>query len=133
MSTIAQFIAANKITMKCERTDANPHMDDSARMDHWKCKLRNGLSGNRMTITFSMGLGHNGAEPPLYTVLDCLACDAAGIDNAFGFADWADDYGYDTDSRKAERIYKACVKSAEKLRAFCGCAYSDLLFKTERE
>lgn len=35
---------------------------------------------------------------------------------AGGFENWASEYGYDTDSRKAESIYQACLDIALKLR-----------------
>ncbi len=87
-----------------------------------------------MTTIFSMGFGHNGHEPKAAEVLSCLASDAAGFDNAQSFEDWADEYGYDADSRKAEKIYKAVEKAAHRLRAFLGdSAYETLLFHTESE
>lgn len=38
------------------------------------------------------------------------------------FADWASDYGYDTDSRKAERIYLACQEEGHKARKLIDAA-----------
>lgn len=32
------------------------------------------------------------------------------------FESWADEYGYDTDSRKAEEIYRACQKNGDRVR-----------------
>jgi hypothetical protein len=45
--------------------------------------------------------------------------DADAIDHAT-FADWASDFGYETDSRQAERIYKQCLEIGLKLRAMLG-------------
>lgn len=118
MMTLDQFITAHGLKMTAERTDSNPSMDDSANMDHWLVVLWCGR--RRMTLPFSMGYGHNGAEPDLPTVLDCLASDANGYDNAGSFDDWASEYGYDPDSRKAERTYKAVKQSADKLRKLLG-------------
>lgn len=53
-------------------------------------------------------------------VLDSLLCDASGTDQPF--EDWANDCGYDTDSRKAESIFHACRESAAKLRQWLGAA-----------
>lgn len=36
------------------------------------------------------------------------------------FEDWADDLGYNTDSRKAEAIFRACVDSTMTLRTMLG-------------
>jgi hypothetical protein len=74
-------------------------------------------------------------EPPsLIEVLDCLAMDANGIENASSFEDWCGEYGYDTDSRKAEKTYRICARQVEKLRAMLGReAYEELLYGVERE
>jgi hypothetical protein len=37
-----------------------------------------------------------------------------------GFEDWASNYGYDTDSRKAEQTYRACLEIGLKIRAAIG-------------
>lgn len=116
--SLDQFIADNRLTMTAERTDSNPSMADSANMDHWKVTIR--CAGRRMTLVFSMGYGHNGKAPDLPNVLDCLASDANSYDNAQSFEDWAGDFGYDPDSRTAERTYKAVAKSADKLRKLLG-------------
>ncbi len=132
MTTMKEFIEQNKITLTSERTDSNPNMDDSSKMDHWKCTLRQ-PDGRRMTVTFSKGSGHHGEEPEAAEVLDCLASDSSGIENAQSFEDWCGEYGYDTDSRKAEKIFKTCERQAEKLKAFLGHLYKTLLWETERE
>lgn len=38
--------------------------------------------------------------------------------NEYTFEDWADNFGYDTDSRKAEQIYHACKENARKVKTF---------------
>lgn len=59
------------------------------------------------------------AGPKLADVLYSLQFDASAID-AGGFESWAADLGYDTDSRKAETIYRACLDIGLKLRAALG-------------
>lgn len=54
--------------------------------------------------------------PDFADVLYCLVWDASAIDFP-GFEEWAREYGFDTDSRKAEQIYRACLDTALKLRA----------------
>ena len=117
--TYPEFIAANRIKFSATRTDRNPHMDDGADMDHWRCVISR--SGRRMVLTFSKGFGHNGAEPELAEVLECLASDAIMADELF--ESWCASLGYDPDSRKAERTYKACRKQAASLRRVLGPAY----------
>lgn len=57
--------------------------------------------------------------PPLADILYSLVQDASVLDSG-GFENWASDYGYDTDSRKAEAMYQACLKIALELRALLG-------------
>lgn len=130
-TTLAEFIQTAGVTLTAEWADRNPHMDDSATMDHWKCKLRAG--GRCLTVYFSKGIGHHGAEPTADEVLDCLASDSASIANTGGFKEWCAEFGYDTDSRKAHRTYKTCERQADKLCALLGpAAYGSLLFDVER-
>lgn len=57
--------------------------------------------------------------PDTLDVIASLALEASAID-ARDFEEWASDFGYDTDSRKAEGIYRACLDTALKLRAALG-------------
>lgn len=57
--------------------------------------------------------------PKLKDVMYCLCSDAQVL-NSGGFEDWANEYGYDTDSRKAEDTYRECLDLALKLKAGVG-------------
>jgi hypothetical protein len=128
---MTNFLQTVGISMTAERADTNPNMERQD-MDHWRCVLRAGRS--RMTVMFSQGYGHNGKAPDVASVLDCLASDAAGVDNSRDFEDWCSEYGYDIDSRKAERTFKTCERQALKLHKFLGdSAYRTLLWDTERQ
>lgn len=130
MQPMSAFVRLNKIRMDADWADENPNMADYQNMNHFKCVLKMGRS--RMTVYFSQGYGISG-EPDAELVLDCLASDSAGVENARSFEDWANEYGYDTDSRKAEKGFKVCERQAEKLKAFLGDdLYQKLLWKTER-
>lgn len=54
-------------------------------------------------------------EPKTLDVVSSLLLDSSVLD-AGGFDEWASDLGYDTDSRKAESIYRACLEIALKVR-----------------
>lgn len=127
--TLQEFIEANQVTMTVTPTDHNVNMEDTT-MDHWAYVLRCGP--RRMSGTFSMGSGHAGNEPELDDVLDCLASDAAGYENCPTFEEWASDYGYDTDSRKAEKIFHAVKRESKSLSHLLGDAYPTLLWDIER-
>lgn len=60
---------------------------------------------------------HHKVKPPTFAdVLYCLLSDAYALE-CDGFEDWADEHGYDPDSRKAEAIYKECMETAFFLRS----------------
>lgn len=57
--------------------------------------------------------------PEFRDVLASLSMDSDVLD-AGEFEEWASNLGYDSDSRKAESIYRACLNIALKLRASLG-------------
>ena len=129
--TMRGFINKNDILItKCLLVDRNPAMDDF-QGNHYKVTLK---CGNRqMTLYFSKGYALSG-EPTAAEVLDCLASDAVSIENAVTFADWAHEFGYDTDSRKAEKTYKLCLRQTKKLANLISDddQYRKLLYNVER-
>lgn len=131
---LAEWIAAEGITARSRRANGNPNIDDmGAGASHWRVTLER-PNGNALTVPYSMGSAHRG-EPELTDVLDALASDSAGYENASAFEAWAEEYGYSTDSRKAERTFRAVQSQAENLRVFLGVeAYEALLWGgTERQ
>lgn len=58
-------------------------------------------------------------EPNPVDVLYSLTMDSDVLDSG-GFEEWAACFGYDTDSRKAESIYRACLEIALQMRAAFG-------------
>lgn len=73
-------------------------------------------------------------RPELVDVLDCLASDAGGYENARGFEDWASEYGYDTDSRKAYATFETVEEQAKELHRLLGTgAFNQLLWEVERQ
>ena len=61
---------------------------------------------------FKSGIG-NTTEP---TALDVLYSFIADLVNGESFEDWCGNLGYDTDSRKAEKVYLACLKQEENIK-----------------
>ncbi len=125
---IATFIQQNRIRMSAEIAESNPNITDMAPdATHWRCVFRS--KGRTMTVHFSQGSAHT-SEPTAAMVLDCLAMDAVLHDEPF--ESWAQSLGFDEDSRKAEKIYKACQKQTESLKRFLGDTFEDLLFQVDR-
>lgn len=110
----------------------NPYMEDQTPMNHYEIVISIKVPPRRkrrFKVIFSQGLGIKDypKEPVdlrelaiLSDVMSCLLMDAQGYDNAASFEDWATEYGWDPDSRKAERIYKAVEKQTQKLKLFLG-------------
>jgi len=134
------FANTHGVTVSSQRVYDNPNMSREGKpwgADHWKVTLR--CQRRQLTTYFSKGYGHGGAAPTADEVLDCLASDAGGYycDGSGApprsFEDWCGDYGYDTDSRTAERTYNVIGKHAAKLKRLLGeLLYDELLYHTER-
>jgi len=150
--TLEQFIKTNDIRFTCARVGNRPDgLMSQDGMRHFHCRIYKGAvhpNSSSFGLYFSQGSAHT-VDPTLADVLDCLASDASGYENAKDaaqynreknqgslrteFDEWADEYGYDTDSRKAEKIYKTVKRQAEQLKRTLGAeAYEQLLWNTER-
>lgn len=57
--------------------------------------------------------------PKIEDVFYSLTMDAGVLDSG-GFENWCCEYGYDTDSRQAEKTYKTCLEIALALRGYIG-------------
>ena len=112
------FVRKHNIRIECEWADRNPNMDDDKwQAYHYKVTMK--IDRRQMTTYYSMGIAHT-KEPTAEDVLDCLASDVAGWINSRSFDDWCGEYGYDTDSRKAYRIYEIVGKQKDQLQKFLG-------------
>lgn len=58
-------------------------------------------------------------EPKIDDVMYSLVADSDVLDYAT-FEDWAQEFGYDEDSRKGEKTYRACLTIALQMRAMLG-------------
>lgn len=68
----------------------------------------------------SLGFAKKRTPPPkLEDVLYCLLSDGDAIDYPT-YEEWADNLGYDKDSRKGEAIYRQCVEIGLRLRRMFG-------------
>lgn len=131
------FAAKHGITAEVEPTDHNPWMlpeNDGDRAwvrtaSHWKITLKRGRK--RLATYFSMGSA-NTDEPVIKDLFQSLSMDSAGVENNPTFEEWAREYGFDEDSRKAEKSYNTTRKIAESLKKFLGDElYQDLVYKMD--
>ena len=130
--TVQEFCTARGIRATAKQVNDNPYMADRTEKrvidpwyrtaSHYRVTLR---FGNRsMSTYFSQGCGIKD-NPTADTVLECLISDALCASGSF--EEFCDDCGYDADSRKAERIYRACANTRARLRRFLGSEYETAL------
>jgi len=131
MPSLQDFIAEHGITSSWKRvTGPRPSEDWPEGTNHYSVTLRH--HDNKMTVPFHKGSGLS--EPPsTEEVLDTLAMDSSGYENAQDVDDWMSEYG-ETDYMRGRRIYKDVEKQAQKLVQFLGEGrYKVLLWEMERE
>ena len=99
---------------------------------HYQVTLR--YDGREMQLDYFMGKAHT-KPPTTFDVVACIIDDAIGFEDStpLSFEEWCDDIGYDTDSRKAERIYNACMKQTAKLQVLLGENFHKILLMEEEE
>jgi hypothetical protein len=93
----------------------------------WRVTLS--YRGHKLSVDFFQGMAHE-KEPTAADVLSCLISDATSVENTRSFEEWCSDFGCDTDSRKAEKAFKACEAMVPKLRRLLGDDF-DLFAKAE--
>ena len=113
------------LTLRLASAESNPAMGDDAwakTATHYRATFR--YQGRRMTVPFSTGSAWT-SPPTVADVLNSLVTDARDADEPFD--DWCAIYGYDSDSRRAERIYKAVQRQTRQLRRLLGDDYDAAL------
>lgn len=130
--TMAERIAQYRVSMTATSVAERPvsqRWEGHASSTHYRVTVRRG--GRWMVIYYSMGPAHTDG-PTLPDVLDCLVSDAEYVDRAF--EEFCADLGYDEDSRTAERVYQACVRTGRALRRLFTLAELETLrYETERQ
>lgn len=123
---IEQFLKqyGMKMTIEGQGTVADPFPGDSGRnrkpqyFNHYKCVL--GRGRKRHTFDFYTGMGWT-KDPTASDVLENVRTDCWS--GELDFEEFCDEFGYDTDSRSAERIHRACVKQSNGVRRVMGDAF----------
>lgn len=111
-----------KIESTAERGDKPAPWDSpGAFTRHWNVTLS--YAGRTMTLDFWQGVAHTD-EPTTAEIVACIASDSNTLDYCNGFSDWADEYGYDTDSRAAEATYNAVKAQRDAFATLMGDDYA---------
>jgi hypothetical protein len=101
----------------------------AAARDDWQ----RGANGYRVTFTYdgrtmSTDYWQGSAitsDPDANSVMACLVSDA--MMSGYTFEDFCSELGYDSDSRRAEQIWKACRKIDEQLHRLFGADYGQAI------
>lgn len=132
MTTLADFITTHQLTMRTIRLLARPDRGATkwdATASHWQCEIRRGFGPRpKLYVNYSMGSAHT--PPRLANVLNSLVLNASGVDASF--EDWANEYGYSTDSLEGQATYHTCKQQTTQLRALFTSEEYAALLETER-
>ncbi len=91
--------------------------DDGWQHLAWTVTLSRGVE--TYSTEFRQGLAHADAEPTVADVVACLMSDASSGESG-SFEEFCSEFGYSTDSRRAETTYRACQASAKAMRRILG-------------
>ncbi len=117
---------AKRLTLTCEYGAKLPYDKQSDWQQNatgYRCQIKYGRRS--YTFDFWMGIAHTDA-PDLEGCLACLLSDASAGDQTF--EDFCRDYGYDEDSRTAERTWKACQRTMVAMQRLLGNEYETFLY-----
>ena len=106
--------------------DSNPNMEGEwgPAANHWRAVIVTGEG----SVTIPYSTGSQITTPDGADVLECLALDASSVANGESFEEWAPCLGYDTDSRAAERTYRAIKSQTRRVGNLIG---SDVFAQVE--
>jgi hypothetical protein len=135
VKSIARYVANHGITVEILSGPNTEISEDGWEHYAYELKLLNANLGTEMTLPWKVGLGiTEDPDDQPEIILDCLISDVWGYALADSFEDWAGEYGYSTDSRKAWKLWESVRKqTSEFLRLIGGAAELEkLALKYER-
>jgi hypothetical protein len=128
---LSDRIAADGITLTLAHVADEEREEDYPGGTHYRATLRRRVGGKRRSISTPFSVGSAWTEEPTAAdVLSSLLLDSSGVTQTADFEEWAADYGYDADSRKAEAVYRACCKVYERLTRFLGDEFEAYMYET---
>lgn len=122
--TIKQL--SRKVKLVCQfgaKLDYDKQDDWQQKATGWHCTLR--YQGRQHSFDFWQGPAISG-EPDCSGVLECLLSDAQAGEQSFD--EFCSEFGYDQDSRKAEKTWEACQKTTVAIKRLLGNDYETFLY-----
>lgn len=113
MTTLTSLIERDSVRAEVRYGSNEPTPDGFVEFNPWTVTLRR--KRRQLSVPFYTGPAIT-EDPDVHNVLDCILSDALAGEQ--DFEDFARDYGYDEDSRRAYTTWEACGKMAERVRRF---------------
>jgi len=117
---------SRKVRIICQdgaKMDWNAQDEWQQKATGWHCTLR--FQGRQYSFDFWQGPAITG-EPTAEGCLECLLSDAQSGEQ--DFESFCGEFGYDQDSRKAEKTWQACQKTTAGLKRLLGDDYEAFLY-----
>jgi len=116
----ANFATKHGIKLIINSSEYRPYFaDDKESRFVFNCTLTR--NKKRYTFTFGQSISSGGEEPTMYDILSCLQKYEVGT-----FNDFCGEFGYNEDSRTAERTYKAVCKEYNAVSRLFGDILDEL-------
>lgn len=92
-----------KVSFRWIANEVNPLWKESKSRPHYKVTIK--TERGQMTVDFwdSVYNMTNGKDPTEYDIFYCLE-----KYEVYDFCEWCEEYGYNTDSRRDERLWRLC-------------------------
>ena len=114
------FAEKHGVTLKVLRCTRGLYFPDD-KQTRYIFKLKLTRNRKQYTFTFGQSIANGSKEPALYDIFACLTKSDPG-----SFENFCSEYGYDTDSRKAEKTYKNVCKEWEGVNRLFGDIIDEL-------
>jgi hypothetical protein len=114
-------MTSTKLDIGMEIVEGPNWAKDPDGWEHHGYTVKLSYDGREMLTPWRAGLGITD-EPTLGDILESLFLDSEGWYD--DFPQWAGDYGWDADSRKAESIWRAVGEQSAKVRELFGTDYN---------
>ena len=110
-----KFLTDHNLTFRAVHLDTNYFFTGDKEIRDIYSLTISGKNRGRITVKFgaSIDMTHKGIKPTAYDMLTCITKSDPG-----DFEDFCDEYGYDMDSRAAEKTWKDVVKEWKKVDRF---------------
>jgi hypothetical protein len=102
--SLGEFIDENKITLTSKHVGLDKmYKNDSQLMDKWNVVLES--KGSTYSLPYFKGLGHEGKEPSVREVMECLKTDLGAAKEFSSVKEFAKEFGYDAGEMSFDRPY----------------------------